>query len=181
MKVKFLIFILVLFAAYTKTNAQDTLQLEELIALTIENNFDIHIAKNNIQIATNNNNIGLVGGSQSTGGTVSGASTGMLPQISIAAGSPSNPLGFGQTITTLKYSDPTRNVTNQSLFSTSYAPSIIGTWYFFDGLKMFATKKKLNRFVDLSNINYRITVENALLPVLTAYYQMISMEQYIKS
>src|SRR6185437_5005342 len=118
MKVKFLIFILVLFVAYTKTNAQDTLQLEELIALTLENNFDIHIAKNNVQIATNNNNIGLVGGSQSTGGTVSGASTGMLPQISIAAGSPANPLGFGQTTSTLKYSTPSQDVTKQGLFST---------------------------------------------------------------
>ena len=181
MKVKFLIFILVLVAIYTKTNAQDTLQVEELIALTIENNFDIHIASNNIQISKNNNNIGLVGGSQSTGGTVSGASTGMLPQISVAAGSPTNPLGLGQTISTLKYSTPQQDVTRQSLFSTSYAPSIIGTWYFFDGLKMFATKKKLNRFVDLSNLNYRLAVENALLPVLTAYYQMISIEQFIKS
>ncbi len=180
MKVKFLIFILVV-AVYTKTNAQDTLQVEELIALTIENNFDIHIASNNLQISKNNNNIGLVGGSQSTGGTVSGASTGMLPQISIAAGSPANPMGLGQTISTLKYSTPQQDVYRQSLSNTSYAPAIVGTWYFFDGLKMFATKKKLNRFVDLSNLNYRLAIENALLPVLTAYYQMISIEQYIKS
>ncbi|MEO8760732.1 MAG: TolC family protein [Bacteroidia bacterium] len=161
--------------------SQEILKLEDVIKLTLENNFDVQIAKNNIQVAKNNNNIGLVGGGQSTGGTVTGGSTGMLPQISIAAGSPQSPLGVGQTITTLNYSNPALNVNQQKLTSTNYAPSIAGTWYFFDGLKMFATKKKLNRLEDLSNLNYRLTVENTLLSSLTAYFQMISIQQYIKS
>src|SRR5271168_438084 len=120
--------------------SQDLLTLEDVIKTTIENNFDITIAKNNIQVAKNNNNIGLVGGGQSTGGTVSGGTTGMLPQVSIAAGSPQNPLGLGKTTSTLKY-DPTsgiHNVNGQTLNSVSYSPSLVVTWYFFDGLKMFA-------------------------------------------
>src|ERR1035437_287972 len=165
----------------SSVKSQELLKLEDVIKLTIENNFDIKIAKNNIQVSKNNNNIGLVGGGQSTGGTVSGGSTGMLPQISISAGSPQNPLGVGQTITTLKYSIPSADVNAQKLTSYNYAPSIIGTWYFFDGLKMFATKKKLNRGEELSNLQYRLTVENTLLNALTAYYQMISIKQYIKS
>lgn len=160
---------------------QDTLRLEDVIKLTLENYFDILLARNNIQIAKNNNNIGLVGGGQSTGGTVSGGATGMLPQISIAAGSPQNPLGIGVTKTTLKYSNPALNVNDQTLTSSNYAPSIIGTWYFFDGLKMFATKKKLNRLEELSNLQYRLAVENALLTTLTTYFQMISIRQLITS
>ncbi|MDB5273034.1 MAG: transporter [Chitinophagaceae bacterium] len=164
-----------------RAQSQDVMKLEDVIQLIMENNFDIEIAKNNIEVAKNNNNIGLVGGSQSTGGTVSGGNTGMLPQISVSAGSPSSPLGIGQTVSTLKYSDPALNVSGQTLTNTSYAPSLIGTWYFFDGLKMFATKKKLNRNEELSNIQYRVVVETTLLTALTAYYQMISIEQYIKS
>ena len=176
------LFSLLLIAIFSTTAmSQELLTLEDVIKLTVENNFDVLIAKNNIQVAKNNNNIGLVGGGQSTGGTVNGGSTGMLPQISISAGSPQNPLGVGQTITTLKYSNPSLNVNRQELTSTNYAPSIVGTWYFFDGLKMFATKKKLNRAEELSNLQYRVTVENALLTALTAYYQMISIQQYIKS
>ncbi|HSZ25394.1 MAG TPA: TolC family protein [Cytophagaceae bacterium] len=176
------VFALLVISLYTTAaKSQDLLLLEDVIKIAIENNFDISIAKNNIQVAKNNNNIGLVGGGQSTGGTVSGGSTGMLPQISVAAGSPNSPLGVGQTVSTLKYSNPAANITDQRLTSTSYAPSIIGTWYFFDGLKMFATKKKLNRNEELSNLNYRLTVENTLLTALTAYYQMISIQQYIKS
>ena len=179
MRYLFSISIIIIFLFPVKS--QEVLKLEDVIKLTIENNFDIQIAKNNVQIAKNSNNIGLVGGGQSTGGTVSGGSTGMLPQISISAGSPQNPLGIGQTITTLKYSNPASDITGQKLTSTSYAPSIVGTWYFFDGLKMFATKKKLNRAEELSNIQYRETVENTLLTALTSYFQMISIEQFIKS
>jgi outer membrane protein len=160
---------------------QEIMQLEDVIKLTLENNLDILVAKNNIQMAKNNNNIGLVGGGQSTGGTVSGGSTGMLPQISVSAGSPQNPLGVGQTITSLKYSNPSLDVSHQKLTSTSYAPSIVGTWYFFDGLKMFATKKKLDRSEELSNLQYRLAVENTLLTTLTMYYQMISIQELIKS
>ncbi|MBS1683074.1 MAG: TolC family protein [Bacteroidetes bacterium] len=161
--------------------SQDLLTLEDVIQITIENNFDINIAKNNLQVAKNNNNIGLVGGGQSTGGTVVGGTTGMLPQISIGAGSPQNPMGFGRTTSTLKYSDPKSNVNGQTLNSVSYAPSIVATWYFFDGLKMFATKKKLNRAEELSDLQYRLAVENTLLTALTTYYQMISIKQFIKS
>lgn len=178
---RYLFSILIIIVFLFPVKSQEVLKLEDVIKLTIENNFDIQIAKNNVQIAKNSNNIGLVGGGQSTGGTVSGGSTGMLPQISISAGSPQNPLGIGQTITTLKYSNPTADITGQKLTSTSYAPSIMGTWYFFDGLKMFATKKKLNRVEELSNIQYRETIENTLLKALTSYFQMISIEQFIKS
>jgi len=167
----------------SSVKSQELLTLEDVIKMTVENNFDVEIAKNNVQVAKNNNNIGLVGGGQSTGGTVSGGTTGMLPQISIAAGSPSSPLGIGSTTSTIRY-DPNSSITpvdGQTINSQSYAPSIVATWYFFDGLKMFATKKKLNRAEDLSNLQYRSTVETTLLTALTTYYQMISIEQYIKS
>jgi outer membrane protein len=172
---------LIILLIATSGKGQDLLTLEDVIKITLENNFDIEIAKNNIQVAKNNNNIGLVGAGQSTGGTVSGGTTGMLPQVSIAAGSPQNPLGFGHTTSTLKYSQSDLDVTRQVLKSVSYAPSIVVTWYFFDGLKMFVTKRKLNRAEELSNLQYRLTVENTLLSALTTYYQMISIEQFIKA
>jgi outer membrane protein TolC len=165
----------------SSVRGQELLTLEDVIRITIEKNFDIQIAKNNIQVAKNNNNIGLVGGGQSTGGTVSGGTTGMLPQVSIAAGSPQNPLGIGKTTSTLQYSNPALNVDKQTLNSKSYAPSIVVTWYFFDGLKMFATKSKLNRAVELTDLQFRLTVENTLLTALNTYYQMISIEQFIKA
>jgi len=171
----------IVFTTCGLAKSQQVLTLSDVIKTTIENNFDIKIAKNNIEVAKNNNNIGLVGAGQSTGGTVSGGTTGMLPQVSIAAGSPQNPLGIGQTTSTLKYSNPALDVTKQTLNSRSYSPSLVVTWYFFDGLKMFVTKSKLNRAEELSNLQFRLTIENTLLTALTTYYQMISIEQFIKS
>jgi outer membrane protein len=181
LNMRYLFSFLLIAMVVTLAKGQEVLKLEDVIKLSIENNFDVQIAKNNIQVAENNNNIGLVGGGQSTGGTVSGGVTGMLPQVSVSAGNPNNPLGFGQTTSTIKYSDPNSNVPNQNLYSTNYAPSIIATWYFFDGLKMFATKSKLNRNEELTNLEYRLTIENTLMITLSTYYQMISIQQYVKS
>ncbi len=160
---------------------QEIMQPEDVIRLCIAGNFDIQIARNNEIVTKNNNNLGLVGSGQSTGSTLMGGSTGMLPQISIQAGNPQNPLGYGQTITTLKYQNPSINVLSQKLTSTSYAPSIVGTWYFFDGFKMFVTKRKLNKAEELSNLQYRQTVENTIFNVLSIYYTMVGIQRYIRS
>ncbi len=141
MKTKFITLSILLVASSVKS--QDLLTLEDVIKITIEKNFDIEIAKNNIQVAKNNNNIGLVGAGQSTGGTVSGGTTGMLPQVSIAAGSPQNPLGIGKTTSTLKY-DPSSgipDVNGRTLNTVNYSPSLVVTWYFFDGLKCLLRKR----------------------------------------
>lgn len=157
------------------TRAQELMKVEDLIKLTLESNFDIQIAKNNTQVAKNSNNIGLVGGAGSTGGTPQSGSTGMLPQISLNASPTISSNNIDQ-----KYSNGTE-ISKTGVGSSNVVAGINMTWYFFDGLKMFATKKKLNRNEELSNLQYRQTIENTLLASFNAYYQMISTQQLIKS
>jgi outer membrane protein TolC len=159
------------------TVAQDAgvLKPEDVIKLTIESNFDIQIAKNSTQIAKNNNNIGLVGGGASTNGNNQAGSGGMLPQIALTA-SPT----WSNTDIQQKYSNGT-NIERSGVASSNVTAAVTMTWYFFDGLKMFATKKKLDRNVELSNLQFRQTIENTLLEALTSYYQAISTRQLIKS
>ena len=59
---RFIYIILSVIIFVSPMKSQEILKLEDVIKLTIENNFDIKIAKNNEQVAKNNNNIGLVGG-----------------------------------------------------------------------------------------------------------------------
>lgn len=157
--------------------AQDAtlLKPEDVIKLAIENNFDIQIAKNNTQIARNNNNIGLVGGGASTNGSNLAGSSGMLPQIALTA----SPTWSNNQIQQ-KYSNGTV-IDRSGVGSSNVSAALTMTWYFFDGLKMFATKKRLNRNEELSNLQFRQTIENTLLEALTAYYQAISTRQLIKS
>ena len=54
--------VFVLLTSWATAQDGGLLKPEDVIKLTIENNFDVQIAKNNEQVAKNNNNIGLVGG-----------------------------------------------------------------------------------------------------------------------
>jgi outer membrane protein TolC len=167
--------VLALFALDAMAQDAGMLKPEDVIKLTIESNFDIQIAKNNTQIAKNNNNIGLVGGGASTNGNNLAGSSGMLPQIALTA----SPTWSSNDIQQ-KYSNGTV-IEKSGVPSSNVSAAITMTWYFFDGLKMFATKKKLNRNEELSNLQFRQTIENTLLEALTAYYQAISTRQLIKS
>lgn len=172
------VLLLLLFCCVVKAqqqNPQGILTEEELIKLTLESNFDILIARNNEQIAKNNNNIGLVGGNASTNGNNIAGSSGFLPQITFTALPSYQNNNIHQKLAT------GNDIKQNGVVTTNVQAGIGFTWYFFDGLKMFATKKKLNRYEELSNLNYRLAVENALLATLTAYYQMVSINQYIKS
>jgi outer membrane protein TolC len=171
------LFIVFVFIAALNANSQNggMLKPEDVLKLTIENNFDVQIAKNNTQITKNNNNIGLVGGGASTNGNNQAGSSGMLPQFALTA-SPT----WSNTDIKQKYSNGT-DIQRSGVASSNVSAAITMTWYFFDGLKMFATKKRLDRNVELSNLQFKQTLENTLLDALTAYYQAISTQQLIKS
>jgi outer membrane protein len=168
-------YIFLVLSVFAKAQQGGVLKPEDVIKLTIENNFDVQIAKNNTQIAKNSNNIGLVGGGASTNGNPQSGPGGMLPQISLTA-APS----ISNSSILQKYSNGTE-IDRSGVGSSNVSAAVNVTWYFFDGLKMFATKKKLNRNEELSNLQFKQTLENTLLNSLTAYYQMISIQQYIKS
>jgi outer membrane protein len=172
---KNILYLFLVIGGFMKAQEGGMLKPEDVIKLTIENNFDIQIAKNNTQIAKNNNNIGLVGGAGSTNGNLQSGSSGMLPQITLTA-APS----ISNNNIIQKYSNGTE-IDRNGVGSSNVAAAINVTWYFFDGLKMFATKRKLNRNEELSNLQFKQTLENTLLSSMTAYYQMISIQQYLKS
>lgn len=172
---KYFILVFVLLASWAAAQDGGLLKPEDVIKLTIENNFDVQIAKNNEQIAKNNNNIGLVGGNASTNGVNTSGSSGMLPQVQLTAAPSMSNSNIHQ-----KYSNGT-DIRQSGVASSNVSAAVTVTWYFFDGLKMFATKKKLNRYEELSNLQFKQTLENTLINALTAYYQMISIQQLIKS
>lgn len=136
------------------------LSVEDVIRLTVESNFDIQLAKNNQAIAKNSNNAGTAG---------------MLPQVTLNA-SPS----MSNNDIKQKFSNGTE-IERSGVGSSNMQASLNATWYFFDGLKMFATKKRLNLSEELSNIQFRQTVENRLLEALSVYYRMISIRQLLRS
>ncbi len=159
MKMKFLIALLFV-GFFARAQEGALLKPEDVIKLTIENNFDIQIAKNNTEIAKNSNNIGA---------------SGMLPTVTLNA----NPSSSNNNINQ-KFSNGTE-IERSGVSSSNVSASLTATWYFFDGLKMFATRKKLNKNEELSNLQFRQTLESTLLNALSSYYRMISIQELIRS
>ncbi len=156
-------FVMVIFSAcfscLFEVHAQ-VLTAEEVVKLTIENNFDIQIAKNNLEIAKNNNTIG---------------NAGMLPQVGLNA-----VIGSANNNTNQKFLSGDE-INRNNVASSNISSSIYATWTVFDGLKMFVTKDKLNEQEQLGGLTYQQTIENKILESLTIYYNMVSVKQYIKS
>lgn len=159
MKRRALIGFLLLVALARAQNAP-VLTVEDVIKLTVENNFDIQLARNNERIAKNSNNA---------------ATAGMLPQVSLNA-SPS----VSNNDIKQKFSNGTE-IERNNVGSSNVQASVGATWFFFDGLKMFATKKRLGLVEEVSVVQVRQTIENKLLEAFSSYYRMISIRQLMRS
>lgn len=149
-KVKYLIpvFIFLCF----KPGAQEMLTLKNAIDQALKNNFDIILAKNDLEISKNNNTAG---------------NAGMLPKVT---GNFSNSYSINNS--KIEYFDNTSKESSNA-HSSSISPSVMLNWTLFDGFNMFVSKKRLAEFVNMNEIKNRMTVENTLTNVILTYYKLI--------
>ncbi len=139
--------------------AQQQLTLQNAIDTALLNNFDIRIARNNVEIARENNTYGIAGG---------------LPVVTADAGD------YG-SITTLnqKLSDNTESNTlniGENAVSAGISAGIV----LFNGLKIVATKEKLSRLQELSEIQLNQQIQNTMADVMVTYYDIIRQQNYLK-
>ena len=140
------------------TNAQqrDTLTLEEVIAVGLNNNYSIKIAKMESEIAANDLTLG---------------NAGFLPVVNvISAKNFNNIVSFeGERI----ISDTLRPVGFKNAPSDNFNLSIGLTWTIFDGTRMFTTYERLGVLKRLGEINARIQVENTVTLIVLSYYNLL--------
>lgn len=144
--------------AFAQTSTK--LSLEEAIQIALENNFDVVIEKNAQQIGQINNNWGTAG---------------LWPNISInsSAGIASNNLEQRLSNgTTIKRNGATlRNI------NASFAVS----WRIFDGMRMFATKKRLEELETIGELTFRRQLNATVFDVIVVYYQIVQLNQQKKA
>jgi outer membrane protein TolC len=148
-KVLFLILAAVLPAA---SYAQTKLSLKEAIAITLENNYDIKMARNDFDVSDNNFTLG---------------SAGFLPKVDLTASQTKNSNDTKQA-----YSDGT-SVDKSSSKSTSTNAGVALTWTLFDGFKMFTTYSKLKEYKELGEMKLRAQLENSIADVIKTYYDLV--------
>lgn len=141
--------------------AQDTLlALDQAIGLALEHNYDIRIARNVREQAQNNNNAGQAG---------------MLPRLDL------NGAWARTTGSTKQHLSSGLDVDRDNATSDNASANVALTWTVFDGLRMFATRQKLEELAAQGEQALRIQIENTTANVITGYYDVVQQQQLLRS
>ena len=155
MKNKTHIIILVVLLSF-QAKAQQILTKKEALKITLENNYGIKIANNNLAIANNNKSI---------------FNTNRLPTVSASSGA--NYRNDNQTITRQDNSVTEVN----GAVTKSYNASLNLNYTIFDGLGRKYNYEVLKENYNLSEIQAKETIENTYLQLFTLYFQIARLSE----
>lgn len=146
------------------SQAQDTISLAEAVNMALKNNYDIQLAKNNVEIAQTNNSYGMAGGLPSINGTASDQQQiqDIRQETAGAGGTTNTRVANGATANTLAF-----NVT--------------GSLVLFNGMRVVATKKRLNLLEEQNKEQLNLQIQNTIAAVATAYYDIVRQQSYLKT
>ncbi len=152
----------VLFALFgmSYANAQGLLTVEDAIKMALEKNYAVQMSRNDKEIAKSQNNLG---------------NAGISPQVSLNGNYNLANLNSYQEFSNGTIQD------RQGAQSNNTGASLNVNWVVFDGMKMFAVKKRLNESVHLSDLQLKQQMENTVYNVIVAYYDAVRIRQLIKT
>jgi outer membrane protein TolC len=154
-----LLCLLVVIITTNKLAAQN-LTLQDAISIALKNNLDIQVLKNNVEISNINNHIGVAGGLPTVSGTLSDNE-----QVSNI----NQKLNTG---TEIKRNGATGNTLNAGVSS-----SIL----LYNGSRVVTTKKRLGQLETQSEQYLNSETQNLAAAVITAYYDVVRQQFYIKT
>lgn len=159
MKKILLSYIIVLIASPVWSQIQPVLTLEEAVALTLENNFDIRIAKNELKIDEENVTLGNAGMLPNITGTVTNNNT-VLNQTQTQASGAEIEIDGAQNI------------------NVNYGVGI--EWTIFDGFRMFARHHQLKELQNLGATELKLAVLSKVSAVYQTYFTLATQQQQLK-
>lgn len=140
------------------THAQELLTLEEAVAIALENNYDIRLAKNDLK-------------SDSLG--VSPGLAGMLPRVFAQASTNNSTQNISQT----RSSGEVIELDNAKNKNLSYGVGL--DWTIFDGLGMFARYDQLKELEKLGKAQLQSTILNRVSDVMITYFDLVQHQQQL--
>jgi len=150
---------LILSLSVLNANAQ-LLSVDDAIEIALKSNYDILIAKQNLETVKVNNTVG---------------NAGMLPNINATVGD-----NFSVNNLNQKFTNGTEIVRNNVL-GNNLNTNIALNWTVFDGFRMFITKNKLNQLEAMERFNLMESVQNKVAEVILAYYDITRQQQQLKT
>ena len=154
------VFSFLLVAASHLLFGQEEISLEQVVALALEKNYDVRIARNLAESAETNDDY------------VVGA---FLPQISGQAATVWN-----DNEQSLRFQDASRNNSGKAE-SNNLNGSVQLTWTLFDGTRMFATRERIAEIEEQSELNLKDQMVNTIASVIVNYYDIVRQKQQLKA
>lgn len=152
---KLLFSIACLVAFLPVAHAQDYLTLGEAIRLGLENNYSIRIASQNQQIAANTYSLGEAG---------------LLPTLDATAGK-----NWSVQDVELRFRNEPEPVTRENARSSSASSSLLANYTLnLGGIYAF---RQLGTLSQISELEAKVTIENTLAAIATAYYRIVLEQQ----
>ncbi len=140
-----------------RVTAQPVLTLDEAIRTTLANNFDIRLAENDsASFALDNRYRNVV----------------FLPRLNASAGTV-----FNRNSQRQEFTDGTDR--EGDVATDNINASVALNWTLFDGLGMFATRKKAAEFASLGGITVKRQVVNTVAEVINTYYAVVRQKQML--
>jgi outer membrane protein TolC len=155
-----ILFAYLLVAASSLVFSQSVLTVEDAIKIGLEKNYSVLIVKNEQEIAKLQNNFG---------------NAGMSPTVSVNAN-----LNLANINSYQEFSTGIIQERNGAQSNNTGASVNVG-WVIFDGLKMFAVKKRLGLNEQLSAIELKQKMENTVYDIVSAYYTVVKANELIKA
>ena len=156
------ILLFILLTLSVKGFAQNTLTKEQAVALVLENNYGVKIAKNTVAVAENNADI---------------LNTGFLPTVSANAGAT-----YNLDNSEVEFSDSSRpSAILNGAESSRYNASVNLNYTLFDGLGRHYNYKRLKEQYQLSELQARETIENTILQMFTVYYNVAQLSDNLNT
>lgn len=146
-----IIIFLIAIMGFNHLLAQEVLTKAEAVEIALKQNFDIQIAKNNVEIAENNAGI---------------LNSGYLPSLNAQAGANYDII---DRLAEVEGQDP---LDQRDLESESYNANLNLNYTLFDGLGRLYNFKRLKEQFNLTELQARETIENTLIQLFSVYYEV---------
>lgn len=154
-------FLLLLLVSAGVINAQQkVLTLEQAIDVALKNNFDIRLARNTAELSAND---------------YAYANFAFVPRLNATAGTTWN-----NTATKQEFVNGTERDTS-GIKGNNINGNVTLSWTLFDGLKMFATRRKMESIRDLGELAIKDQVQNSIATIIGGYYNIVQQKQQLRA
>lgn len=140
-------------------SAQTVITLKSAIDTTLSNSFDVKLAGNNLQISKNNNTRGVAGA---------------LPTVSATAND-------NQSVTDVyqKFNDG-REIQKSKAKGNTLTSNVTASMVLFNGFRITAVKGRLEHLQTLGELQLNTQIQNSMASVMTAYYDVVRQQEYMR-